>query len=106
MDGATAWMGFPVYEEKRGVADTPGSYHRLAVSCTCHGRKAGSCKKTRAFSDRVGQKSGLGDMEPYAFLGAWLRARDRFDTAEAHKRFLPDADEVLAYAKERHWCPP
>ena len=91
--------GIQVAQEAHGIVDMPGSYRRCIVRCPYH---AGSkqCGKKRNFGVRASVSSGLGDAEPYAFLGAWLRAHAAFGTAEAHCRYTPSAGEVSAYARE------
>ena len=98
-----AWAlleGVEVHEEAHGVFGTPGSYRRLVVRCQHHSAKNAACRKTRSFGVRSAGQSGLGDEEPYAFLGCWLQAHARFDDSAAHKRFAPSAAQVLAYATE------
>ena len=91
--------GIQVSHEAHGIVDMPGSYRRLIVRCPHHiGAK--QCGKKRNFGVRASISGGLGDAEPYAFLGAWLRAHAAFETAEAHCRYTPSAGEVSAYARE------
>ena len=65
-----------------------------------HATKGAPCRKTRAFGVRSVGQLGLGDAEPYAFLGAWLREHASFKDSEAHKRFTPIGQQVVAYATE------
>ena len=97
--------GVAVYEEAHGVAGQRGSYRRLAVVCEHHACKRGACRKRRNFGTRSGQQSGLGDLEPWAFLGVWLRAHARFEDADAHVKYSPSASEVMAYVQEQQWLP-
>ena len=91
----------------------PGSYRRMKVDkCPIHGAK---CNKSRAFSAKFGEASGLGEEEPFAYLGAWLKLGEdqvRFPDAEAHKTGWPGkrsqglrVEEVRAYAKDMGWLP-
>ena len=97
--------GVSVFEESHGVADMPGSYRRLVVSCghPDHAAHKLDCRKRRNFNVRSASASGLGLMEPYVFLGAWLRAASQHSDAASHKRFSPDAAAVRAYAVEHGW---
>ncbi len=95
--------GVEVHEEAHGVIGQPGSYRRLIVRCGQHGGPRAQCRKTRSFGTREGQRSGLGDIEPFAFLGAWLKAHSKFEDAATHKRYSPGVEEVHAYAVENRW---
>ena len=92
--------GVVLHEEAHGVIGQPGSYRRLVVRCPHHK----SCRKTRSFGVRRVAQSGLGDIEPYAFLGCWLSAHSRLE-ASAHKHFAPTMAEVVAYADEHGLAP-
>ena len=94
--------GVLAHEECHGVIGMPGSYRRLVVTCDRH-RGAKCCRKTRAFGARAGQASGLGDLEPHAFLGVWLQASERFGDGAEHNKYRPSTQEVLAYARDRGW---
>ena len=96
--------GSEVVEEAHGVFGQPGSYRRLIVSCAHHGTKKGSCRKTRSFGVRSSAQD-LGDLEPYAFLGLWLREHAEFADSAAHKKYAPTAAQVRAYASEKAWLP-
>ena len=80
--------GVEVHEEAHGPCGQPGSYRRLVVMCPGHAGKRCKCRKTRSFSERLGKQSGLGDLEPYAFLGLWLREHGRFEDAASHPHTL------------------
>ena len=95
--------GVLVYLESHGVLDTPNSYRRCVVACPAHGGQKGGCKKTRVFGTRAGLSTDLGDLEPYAFLGAWLVAGQRFEDAASHKRHVPSIADVRAYAASHGW---
>ena len=98
---AKCWLeGSAVAVETHGVLGQPGSYRRLVVRCMHHATKGAPCRKTRAFGVRSVGQLGLGDAEPYAFLGAWLREHASFKDSEAHKRFTPTGQQVAAYATE------
>ena len=99
---AKRWLeGASVVEETHGVLGQPGSYRRLVVRCTHHATQGAPCRKSRAFGVRSSGQLGLGDLEPYAFLGAWLREHASFKDSAAHKRFAPSGQQVQAYATER-----
>ena len=101
---ARAFMeGVEVYEEAHGIMGQPGSYRRLIVKCPHHSTTGNPCRKTRSFGVRSAEKSGLGDMEPYAFLGAWLQAHEQFADGTAHKRFGPSPAQVTSYAVALGW---
>ena len=88
----------------------PGSYKRMKVEkCPVHGK---GCFKSRTFSAKFGRASGLGEEEPFAYLGAWMKLgedRDRFPDTEAHRKsgwtneLGPSVQEVQAYAKDMGW---
>ena len=97
------------YESRRGVQ----SYQRMRVDCCpTHGKE---CGKSRAFNANFGKATGLGDQEPFAYLGCWLKLgedRGRFPDAESHKRSGwgnkkgPSVEEVQTYARSMGWLPP
>ena len=95
--------GVLVYLESPGVVDTPNAYRRCVVACPAHCGQKGGCKNTRAFGIRAGLSTGLGYVEPYAFLGAWLVAGQRFEDAASHKRHVPSVADVRAYAASHGW---
>ena len=59
--------------------------------------------KTRAFDVKAAAKLGLGDAEPYAFLGVWLRHCDLCPSAAAHKGFVPTSEQVKSYVAAQKW---
>ena len=75
----------------------PGSHRRVKAKCPWH-RK---CEKTCAFSVDYGRRSGLGDQEPYAFLGAWIVAGARWGKEDwrQHRQYKPSKAEVQEYAR-------
>ena len=95
--------GVEVYHERHGVIGQPNACRRVVVTCPLHGDKEIACKKTRAFGVREGAASGLGDLEPYAFLGAWLAAGDSCGDAAAHKRHAPTPTQVRWYVESQGW---
>ena len=76
----------------------PGHYDRLVVKCARH-----QAIKTRAFDVKAAKKLGLGDAEPYAFLGVWLSQCDLCHSAAAHKRFVPTSEQILSYVAAQKW---
>ena len=78
--------------------DQPGHYDRLVVKCARH-----QVIKTRAFDVKAAAKLGLGDAEPYAYLGAWLRHCEFCPSAAAHKGFVPTAEQVRSYVASQRW---
>ena len=91
----------------------PGVYRRMKVEkCPIHGE---GCSKSRVFSEKFARESGLGEDEPFAYLGAWLKLgedRGRFPDAAAHKtgwllpnKKGPSVEEVKAYAQDMGWLP-
>ena len=86
--------GVELTYEPHGMDGRPGSYRRLIAQCPHHT----DCGTSRVFSVRFGRLSGLGDNEPHAFLGAWLRGgRDLVDDGR-HMGWKPKVKEVQAYA--------
>ena len=91
--------GTAVLFDSNGEAGQPKSYRRIQVVCQHHA----TCKRTRKFGTKQGQRSGLGDLEPYAFLGSWLRQGAWLTDVLDHKQFDPDTATVQAYAAEHGW---
>ena len=87
--------------EKHGVRGLPRSYERLRAKCT-NALHAG-CRVQRSFSARFAAASGLGDLEPYAFIGAWLSQHGQHAGRKEHEGYKPSPDQVLAYAKQCQW---
>ena len=99
--------GCEVFEERHGVVGCPGYYHRLVVKCPHHVSQLGRpCRKTRVFGCREGRKTGLGDLEPYAFLAAWLAGHASVASAVDHKKWSPGPDVVKEYALQHGWVSP
>ena len=88
-----------VYEERHGVMGQPGSYRRCIVVCQHHGSRKNPCRRTRAFGVRAATASGLGDVEPYAFLGCWLSQHGAFDSKAAHQKLVPTVAQTQSYAR-------
>ena len=89
----------------------PGSYRRMKVEkCPVHGE---GCHKTRTFSAKFAAASGLGEEEPFAYLGCWLSLgedRDQFPDAQSHKTGWPNkkgpsVEEVKTCARTLGWMP-
>ncbi len=95
--------GTEVREEKHGVMGGINAYHRLRVDCPHHKGAKPPCRMSRAFDTRGGRSAGLGDMEPYAFLGAWLCRHSEFASAQEHKAYKPSSADVKAYALAHGW---
>ena len=81
------------------------SYRRLVVCCGRpeHASQKADCRKRRNFGVRAASASGLDLMEPYAYLGAWLRAAALYEDAASHERYNPNEAAVKAYAAEQGW---
>ena len=90
--------GAPVAREIHLSPGQRGHYDRLVVKCARH-----QVIKTRAFDVKAAAKLGLGDAEPYAFLGVWLRHCDWCSSAAAHKGFVPSSEQVKAYVATQQW---
>ena len=89
-------------------------YERRAgkYECPTHGKE---CTKGRVFNVKFSERAGLGDHEPYAYLGCWLKLGedwDRFPDAESHQKSGwasgqgPSVEEVQTYARAVGWLPP
>ena len=81
--------------------------------CPHHGK---GCSLSRTFNAKLfGEPSGLGEQEPFAYLGCWLSLGDRgrFPDAASHKNSGsgwdynkgPGVEEVRAYARTMGWLP-
>ena len=81
------------------------SYRRFVVCCGHpeHASQKADCRKRRNFGVRAASASGLDLMEPYAYLGAWLRAAALYEDAASHERYNPNEAAVKAYAAEQGW---
>ena len=96
--------GVIVGREDRGRIGDTGAYRRIMV--TCPSSIAGHCGKTSCAKCRgVGltQVAEFGPNEPYAFLGVWLAARDRFADRAAHMQYTPTREEVGEYMRAQGW---
>ena len=71
-------------------------YDRIMVRCTC--RRHGKCQKKR--NTGPSQTNNFGPLEPYAFLGAWLRKAHRHDFASEHIQDVPTRKDVEDYYRE------
>ena len=95
--------GFYVSLEEHGEPGQLGSYRRIVVTCP-HGEHRGTrpCMKKRNIG--VNQSRQFGELEPFAYLGAWLKARDSFLTTRTeHMRYMQCVDTVRAYAAAQGW---
>ena len=90
-----------VHLDAHGGLDRPGSYRRAKVKCSFHK----GCEAQRSFSEKLARESGLGDQEPYAFLGVWLRKGRDCETAGEHMEYRAKikASDVRAYADALGW---
>ena len=95
--------GAELEEEAHGVLGQPGSYRRLRAVCNVATHVG--CKVQRSFSAWFGRASGLGDQEPFAFIGCWLRAGASFSDASqpSHSQWKPTVAQVQAYAESMGW---
>ena len=59
--------------------------------------------KTRNFNRKGSLARKLGDLEPYAISGVWLRAQVSFGTAAARKTCMPDNGSAEARVREYTW---
>ncbi len=67
------------------------------------GGQCGLCAKRRGTG--AAETAGIGPMEPFAYLGVWLRRADDFSTGGEHGMCRPSADIVAARARECGWHP-
>ena len=91
--------GVLVRFEQHGQLGQLGSYERLRARCpACH------ADVQRTFSAKFGRVSGLGDLEPFAFVGLWLSyCTDQQGQPGHHKKFKPTPELVRAYAQGQCW---
>ncbi len=98
-----------VYSETHlGTLSRQQYYTRISVLCQCtahqeprRGRKPLECRRRRNTGPL--QTSQFGELEPYAFLGAWLAVSGKFRTRAEHMRYEPAPDEVSAYMRSVGW---
>ena len=97
--------GHLVYAEVWNFATASDHYSRYEVHCPIahhqEGRKR--CVKKRNTGHR--QTARFGDMEPLAYLGAWLRLGCAGDSRQAHMDRIPTDAQIDAYAAEMGWLP-
>ncbi len=99
--------GVPVWEDVHGTPGSAGGYRRFFVRCPLAGGahemggQCGPCAKRRGTGPA--QTAGIGPMEPFAYLGVWLRRASDFASRGEHVRYRPSPDTVAAYARERGW---
>ena len=75
-----------------------GTYERLEVRCPCSNtthKGNAQCQKHRGIGPR--QCAHFGPMEPFGYIGAWLNARDKYESRSAHVRYNPTTEEVGEY---------
>ena len=82
--------------EEWGSIGDPDYYKRFIVTCPFHGDKDGPCEKKRNIGPR--QTQCLGEVEPKAFLGAWLRLGLQEHCNSDHVKQHPTDTEVRLYA--------
>ena len=70
----------------------PGFYERVLATCP-------KCKVLRQRSFSANLENGLGELEPYAYVGAWLRRCSDFASPDEHKAYKPSPAEVQEYAE-------
>ena len=97
--GRVTLHGVAVLEEKHGIIGESNYYRRCLVTCQHHGQPDDLCGRTRKYDTREAASSGLGDLEPLAFLGCWLRACGQHESKESHKRYVPTIAERQSYAR-------
>ena len=78
--------------EVNGTAGEMGYYRRLCAKCPIHGAGCGKRRNTGP-----SQCSRFGEAEPYAFIGAWLRAGSEYPDRDSHISFAPTVDIVQDY---------
>ena len=97
--------GCTVTEDSHGQPGQPGYYKRYIVNCplacTGHSGARAPCCKRRGCGPA--QCSSFGDMEPFAFLGAWLAAAPRYADRGAHMEHVPSGRDVEAYMRSQNW---
>ena len=93
--------GATIYHELR-VGENP--YHRIRVECPIPGHKAkkACCRRRNLHGD---QCKNFGPMEPYAYLGAWLRKGNQYAARSGHMdtKSLPSKSEIEAYMRDQEW---
>ena len=98
---ATYVENVKVTYEKHGFRGMPRSYERLRAKCPNPSHVG--CGVQRSFSARLAVASGLGDLEPYDFVGAWLSQHGLHASKKDHESAKPSLDQVLDYARQRQW---
>ena len=76
-----------------GVRGQAGHYIRWKVTCRCNGKEH---VKTRSLSENYGRETGLGQLEPFAYLGQWIRGHK----AKLPSQYKPSIEETVAYARD------
>jgi hypothetical protein len=98
--------GMAVYFEEHGAPGEASYYRRICARCPhAHAghSQAGQppCGKKRGVGP--GQTRTHGDLEPYAFLGAWLQAASRMPDRATHMAHTPTQAQVTAYMRGQGW---
>ena len=92
--------GSDLYLEEWLSPGEPGHYRRYEIECRCGSHDTDRpCKKRRNIGHA--QTKVLGDVEPKAFLGAWLELGSDKVTRENHRGFHPTMKDIRDFAR-RH----
>ena len=99
------WLeGQPVYYEAHCIMVASDHYARFDVHCPAEHHRGGiPCMKKR--NTGKAQTARFGEMEPFAYLGAWLRLACSCESRKAHVDRVPSEAETCAYATEMGWLP-
>ncbi len=84
-------------DSNRGTDVRTQFYDRIKLTCDVHR----GCSKRR--NTGIAQCAHYGKFEPYAYMGVWMRAKNRFATKSEHLSFAPTDIEVAAYMDEKGW---
>ena len=89
--------GQAVSLEVYGSPGSVGHYRRYTVICPCDTHRADQkvCQKRRTCGPN--QCANRGELEPIAYLGAWLQAAPRFEHRSKHVEFNPPLSLVRQY---------
>jgi hypothetical protein len=98
--------GMAVYFEEHGAETDSDHYRRLCVRCPL-----GHTTHCQAGHHPCGKKRGIGpaqtrthgQLEPYAYLGAWLQAASRMPDRAAHMAHAPTQGQVRSYMTAQGW---
>ena len=96
--------GVQVTQEQHGQPGEVGAYQRLIVHCPCSGNiHAGRAPCVKKRNVGLRQTANFGQLEPYAFLGVWLRERENFASRDLHLAYVPNKASVASYMREHGW---